>query len=148
MLQPRYSARKVPGHRVIGAKVSSAIESFLRYHPYMMDKLLNSIGAEKDAVNKPTPDEIDLCTQYVRKILPFNSKPAFLTQLNEPLITAWVRAAEDPDKPLTRWLREGTPAGITQHAEQTGISPPASKTDEMQEKVLQELHAGFKNYGE
>ena len=43
MRQPRYSVRKVPGHRVIGAKVSSAIESFLRDHPHMMDKLLNSI---------------------------------------------------------------------------------------------------------
>ena len=103
----------------------------------MMEQLLNSIGADKDSVNKPTRDGIDPCVKYVREVLPFDPKPAFLTQLNEPLTSAWVQAAEYPDRPLAQWLSEGTPAGITRHAEQTGIFPPATTTDQVQEKVLQ-----------
>ena len=45
------------------------------------------------------------------------------TEIVAPLAEAWAKAANDPDKPLTRWLSGGAPAGILHHPECVGVVP-------------------------
>ena len=48
----------------------------------------------------------------------------YRTPVEANLLEAWVKASGDPEKWVTRWLKEGTPLGIEERIETCGIFPP------------------------
>lgn len=157
MRQPRYSNKKVPKHPEIGKKVAAAIEAFLDDHEHIEDMIFGSLGKSKEEANLPSSDQIRGCLDAVVNILTAelshsssssasSSATSQLTQLNSHLLRLWVLASQDPDIYIVEWLDSGAPAGISRHAEDAGIFPVASDSDAAQARVLQEFHAGFRNY--
>ena len=108
-------------------------------NPQTEETISAAIGDSKETLIRPAGEEIAACLRYVAKVLPIDdSDVTTLTQLNHPLLSAWVHAAGDLDRHVVEWVKGGTPAGIEKHAEQCGIFPPASNHEAAMQRTLQE----------
>ena len=68
------------------------------------------------------------------------------TSINVDLLEAWRRKAKDPDAAVTKWLKEGAPAGITQVPEPCGIFPCLDDVAGLSPEQLSCDIESFQNY--
>ena len=150
MRNPQRSITMVGDHRAVGIRIAFVIESFLDSHSFLEGRIHSAIGAVKGSVAPlgPTSAEVVACRKMVALELGADlSDDPGLTELSVPLLEAWASAAQDIDKPLMTWLREGTPAGITQEIESVGIFPPSEEPPSRQFELapFDELHTNYQS---
>ena len=99
---------KVPGHKRVGAAIAKVIGSFLDERPHIIDDIHGALGAPKESGYGPSNQDILDCRYRLADYLEADlTKDTKRTEIITPLAEAWARAANDPDKPLIRWLSEG-----------------------------------------
>ena len=87
--------------------------------------MISSLGKPKDQKKGPSDKMIQTCRTLICEALGIDpNMPDGLTELKAPLIKAWVKAADDPDKAVAEWLCTGAPTGIDLEIPMMGIFPP------------------------
>ena len=115
MRNPRSSVKKLWRHQSVGYKVRGAIEQYLADHPHIAGMTDRAMTARDKDVVGPTPEDVDVCRQYVNKVLPMDSTlSTALATLRPDLPSAWLKQAGDPDLYLIEWMLNGTPAGVAE----------------------------------
>ena len=84
------------------------------------------MGKSKDEARAVDDEHIQSCRHAVAEFFNVNlNDDTPETELISPLFQAWAKMADDPDIPLTEWLRDGAPAGIEHDIEVVGVFPPS-----------------------
>ena len=156
MKNPRLSLGKIPGHKRVGVAVAKVIGSLLDERPHIVENIYDALGAPKESGRGPSQKDVLECRYRLSEYLEADlNKDAGRTEIIAPLAEAWAEAANDPDKPLIRWLSEGAPAGILRHPECVGVFPlakePPSKEFELtpwDEKAMNYTSMEESPYGE
>ena len=126
MRNPAQSNDQLKGRAVVGPKVANIITKYLRAHPEVKDLLISSFGKPKGEAKAVGGEHIQICRRAVASFFNVNlNDDTPETELISPLFQAWAKMADDPDIPLTEWLRDGTPAGIEHDIEVVGVFPPS-----------------------
>ena len=68
------------------------------------------------------------------------------TKVDAQSLEAWRDAAGDPDHWVYKWLRDGAPAGITEHLKDPGIFPQCHRPADLQPQDLHCDEQQFCNY--
>ena len=150
MRNPAKSVPKVLGLQSVGSKIRAIVDDFCQDHPESISAALSQIG-KGGAQGLPALDDLKerLETEFeARKVSA--AEAGCMTRLNQKLIRALARAAQDPDVMAADKLAFGAPAGIQKPVEDPGGVFPAadSRADEepCDSKELTEDEQGFFNY--
>ena len=115
------SVQRAPGHFVVGATMSTIMDTFFDANPRVEEEILHAIGRDDvdplkmESLVDNLRDEIARSIAGPGETIDQNRvNTAFYdTNVRAHLLFAWLAKANDPGLPICRWLWEGAPAGLT-----------------------------------
>ena len=130
MKNPIISLHKLPGHRPVGKKIATIISKYRDEHPEVEKAIINSIGDTTKTHTGPSSEQVAALRKLVEEAfnitdssVPLREDGKCMTELNQQLYEAWVKASGDPDVFLPQWLKNGAPTGLVSEPEDAGIFP-------------------------
>lgn len=151
------STAKVPGHALVGQKVSEALDAALESEELagFEDFLIDSIGTEGVDSSK-LEGPIGQLRQVVANTIsepnnPVSTEPVkqngCSTSIRAKLMKARLELAGDPGVRLAKWIEEGAPAGVVKDMPELDWLFPQVKAEEMgKPEDLEVDYASFANY--
>ena len=111
-----------PKARQVGLKLAATIDAFIQEHPHVIEALLERGQEGRDEMKKSGEEEI-LARRIGEALGTKDTSHGPRSKWRAGIVEAYVRTAEDPDKQLAGWLRDGAPAGVAVEIEPSGIFP-------------------------
>ena len=124
MRNPANAVHRIPRMRSTGKDIAKIIEDYLNAHPEFEHNLMKSVGTENIERQGTFSEQILGCRRLVAQYLEADlSTDTCITEVSQRIMETWARKSGDPDIPVTQWLREGAPAGISRHPANVGVFP-------------------------
>ena len=145
MRDPRLSIQKLPEAYTVGRKLRKVLERFLDQEP-------GTIDIVKRALNK---EPIEFPKHHLRRLRRAISKALGNHTASDDkqdgiygrIIRDWCRAVGDPDEVIATWLDVGSPIGIINPVEHTGVFPQVPHPDTTLLPIdISSSPLGWKNY--
>ena len=123
MRHPRRAMETIEGYDRIGKSIYHTLDRCLDSHPDLQRQCLEAIGSD-DSAKTPNLEHIDEIRRELEALLDLDRQKPLERGLEYGMLGSWGRIAGDPDADFIEgWLRDGSPAGITDHVEDPGIFP-------------------------
>ena len=127
MRRPRNSISSIPGHSVVGTRIRTLLDTFVKEYPEALEMALDAV--ERNIKDGGPDDEIlDTLRKRLAEELKASSihgtdDGTYFTTVRHDLLRAWVRESGDPDTAVADWFVSGAPAGIELAHDDCGIFP-------------------------
>ena len=142
------SLKRLPSVTAFGQQLGCSIANLLNGNPHWITSTCACIGVEDQS---PPAEAIEAVRAIIAEACGTTetgpvSNANCTTDIRCQLLEAWRLKSGDPDSAVAKWLNDGSPAGIREHAEPCGIFPVADDDAELDAECLATSYGEFENY--
>ena len=119
MRHPRFAAQRLPRAYTAGKELRKILENFLRQEPGTKDSVRRALN--KEPIEFPQHHRRRLRAAIVEALGNPSPLDGPESGIYGRIVRDWCRAVGDPDEVLATWLQLGTPIGIVNPVQHTGL---------------------------